>query len=274
MKRKIVITPQKKLINLYIELWDHRDLLLILAWRDFKVRYKQTVIGASWAVLRPLLSMLIFTIVFNKIARLPTEGNTPYSLMVFTAMLPWYLFINSFNESANSIVENSTIVSKVYFPRIIIPSTSVFVNFIDFIISLFILFSIMAWHKLIPSTNIIYIPYFLLIAILYSLGLSYFVSALNVKYRDFRYIVPFISQIGLYLSPVGFSSQLIPEEWRMIYSINPMASVIDGFRWAIFGEGSNLYMPTLYVGTFVSISTFIVGMNYFLHAERKFADSL
>ncbi|MGZ0079391.1 ABC transporter permease [Methylomonas sp. YC3] len=272
--QQTIITPEKTMLHLSKELWEYRDLFFILAWRDFKVRYKQTVIGAAWAVIRPLLTMLIFTLVFGKIAHLPSDANAPYPIMVFTAMLPWYFFANSLSESANAVVDNSAMISKVYFPRIIIPTTPLFVNLIDFVISFVLLMGMMIWYRFIPSINILLLPLFLLQATITAIGLGYLISALNVKYRDFRYVVPFIVQMGLYVSPVGFSSQIIPEQWRLIYSLNPMVGVIDGFRWGIIGEESTLFLQGFSLSVAVSFLLLGVGIRYFLNTERQFADSL
>ncbi|MBE8233263.1 MAG: ABC transporter permease [Endozoicomonadaceae bacterium] len=267
-----VITPNKSLNNFWRELWDYRDLFYFLAWRDFKVRYKQTIIGVTWAILRPLLTMLVFTIVFGKIAKLPTEGDAPYAIMVFSAMLPWYFFSSVFQESSQSLISNASMLSKVYFPRIIIPTTSLFVNGIDFLASCFILLIVMAWYQYLPSIRIFFIPLFLLLVVLASLGVSLWISALNVKYRDFRYIVPFIIQFGLFISPVGFSSSIVSDQWRFIYSLNPMVGVIDGFRWAILGGDIQLYMKGFIISVALSISIFFSGVLFFQRMERKFAD--
>ncbi len=274
MSREIIITPTKTLGDSGRELWEYRDLFYFLAWRDFKVRYKQTLIGAAWAVIRPLLTMLVFTIVFGKMAKLPSEGNAPYAIMVFTAMLPWYFFANTLSESANAVINDSAMISKVYFPRIIIPTAPVFVNLIDFVISFTILVGLMIYYKFLPSINILFIPLFLIQAGMTALGLGYLIAALNVKYRDFRYIIPFIVQMGLYISPVGFSSQIVPEQWRLLYSINPMAGVIDGFRSMITGSDSFIYIPGIYLSIAVSLVVFAIGLTYFNKTENQFADTI
>lgn len=271
---QIVITPTKTLGDSGRELWEYRDLLYFLAWRDFKVRYKQTAIGAAWAIIRPLLTMLVFTVIFGRIAKLPTEGEAPYAIMVFTAMLPWYFFANTLSESANAVVNNSAMISKVYFPRIIAPTAPLLVNIVDFLISFILLLALMAWYRFQPSIYIFLMPLFLLLAVITALGLGYLISALNVKYRDFRYVIPFIVQIGLYISPVGFSSQVVPEQWRIWYSLNPMVGVIDGFRWMIIGDKANLYWDGFLLSNAVSLALFLTGYRYFMHTERQFADSL
>jgi lipopolysaccharide transport system permease protein len=274
MQRQIIITPEKSIQHLYRELWEYRDLFYFLAWRDFKVRYKQTAIGAAWAFVRPLLTMIIFTVVFSKIAKLPSEGEAPYAVMVFTAMLPWYFFATTLSESSNSVVSNSAMISKVYFPRIIVPTASLFVNLIDFCISFVILMGLMIWYRFLPTLNILLLPLFLLQAGIAALGLGYLIAALNVKYRDFRYVVPFIVQMGLYISPVGFSSKIIPDEWRLFYSFNPMVGVIDGFRWMTLGNKTALYLPGFYLSIGISVLLLIVGFSYFTKTERQFADTI
>lgn len=273
-QREIVITPHKTLGESGRELWEYRDLFYFLAWRDFKVRYKQTAIGAAWAVIRPLLTMFVFTIVFGKLAKLPTEGEAPYSIMVFTAMLPWYFFANTLSESANAVVNNSAMISKVYFPRIIIPTAPVFVNLVDFLISFVILAGLMIYYRFMPSPYLLLMPLFLIQAGITALGLGYWIAALNVKYRDFRFVVPFIVQMGLYISPVGFSSQIIPEQWRLLYSLNPMVGVIDGFRWMMSGDLSALHWQGLYLSISVSFLLFLLGLNYYSKTEKQFADTI
>ena len=267
----ILIEPKKGIKNYWQELFAYRELFLFLAWRDILVRYKQTVIGIAWSVLRPLLTMIVFTIVFGKIAKLPSEG-VPYPILVFTAMLPWQFFSNTISESGNSLISNSNMISKVYFPRIIIPTTSMIVSLIDFSISSVILAIIMLYYKFTPTIYIFLLPFLLVLAIITSLGVGYLISALNVKYRDFRYIIPFLVQFGLYISPVGFSSSVIPEKWRLIYSINPMVGVIDGFRWAIIGEKFQIYLPGFILSIGIGIIIFIIGFTFFRKTEREFAD--
>lgn len=273
-QQEIIITPTKTLGDSGRELWEYRDLFYFLAWRDFKVRYKQTAIGAAWAVIRPFLTMVVFTLVFGNLAKLPTEGDAPYAIMVFTAMLPWYFFATTLSESANAVINNAAMISKVYFPRIIIPTAPVFVNLIDFAISFVILLGLMLYYRFIPSINILFMPFFLIQAGITALGLGYLIAALNVKYRDFRFVVPFIVQIGLYISPVGFSSHIIPEQWRLLYAANPMVGVIDGFRWMVLGDQSTLYLQGLYLSLGVSVLLFLVGLNYYAKTEKQFADTI
>ena len=254
------------------DLWQYRELFYFLAWRDILVRYKQTIIGIAWALIRPFLTMVVFTIVFGKIAQLPSEGDAPYAILVFAAMLPWQFFSNSLSGCSNSLIANSNLISKVYFPRLIVPTSSVVVSFVDFMISGMILLGLMAWYDFIPSWRIITLPLFIAIAFVASIGAGLWLASLNVQYRDFRYIVPFIVQFGLYISPVGFSSNIVPEKWRLLYSLNPMVGVIDGFRWAILGSESNIYLTGFILSLGLVIVLFVSGIWYFRKMERTFAD--
>jgi lipopolysaccharide transport system permease protein len=254
------------------DLWRYRELFYFLAWRDILVRYKQTIIGIAWALIRPFLTMVVFTVVFGKIAKLPSEAGAPYPILVFAAMLPWQFFANSLSECSNSLITNANLISKVYFPRLIVPTSAVIVSFVDFMISGMILLGLMAWYDFVPSWRIITLPLFIGIAFMASMGVGLWLASLNVKYRDFRYIVPFIVQFGLYISPVGFSSSLVPEGWRFIYSLNPMVGVIDGFRWAILGGESKLYLPGFTLSLGLVALLFASGIWYFRKVERTFAD--
>jgi lipopolysaccharide transport system permease protein len=253
------------------DLWRYRELFYFLAWRDILVRYKQTAIGVTWALIRPFLTMVVFTVVFGNLAKLPSEG-VPYPILVFAAMLPWQFFANALSECSNSLLNNANLVSKVYFPRLIVPVSAVVVSFVDFMISGIILLGLMAWYDFVPGWRILTLPLFILIAITAAIGAGLWLAALNVEYRDFRYIVPFIVQFGLYISPVGFSSSIVPSQWRLLYSLNPMVSVIDGFRWAIVGAGSQLYLPGFVLSVGCSILLLLTGIAYFRRTERSFAD--
>ena len=253
------------------DLWRYRELFYFLAWRDILVRYKQTVIGFAWSLLRPLLTMLVFTFVFSKLAKLPS-GGVPYPILIFAALLPWQFFSNAFSEAGNSLISNAPMISKVYFPRLVIPASAVIVSFLDFIISGIILIVLMLWYGFEPGLRILTLPLFILIALSAAMGTGLWVAALNVKYRDFRYIIPFLVQIGLYISPVGFSSSIIPEQWRLLYSINPMVGVIDGFRWAILGGDTQLYLPGFLLSLVIVGITLISGIYYFRKTEKTFAD--
>ena len=253
------------------DIWRYRELFYFLAWRDILVRYKQTVIGVAWALIRPFLTMIVFTVVFGNLAGLPSEG-APYPILVFSAMLPWQFFANSLSESSNSLISNANLISKVYFPRLVVPTSAVVVSFVDFMISGIILIGLMAWFNFVPSWRILTLPVFVAIAFIASMGAGLWLCSLNVKYRDFRYIVPFIVQFGLYISPVGFSSAIVPEKWRLLYSINPMVGVIDGFRWAILGGESQIYLPGFALSMGLVAVSFVTGVQYFRKMERTFAD--
>jgi len=268
----LILEPGRSEKNYWADLWRYRDLFLVLAWRDISVRYKQTIIGILWAILRPLLTMIVFTIIFGRIARLPSDGNAPYALMVFAAMLPWSLFSNALSESSSSLIGNTNLISKVYFPRIIIPMAALVTAFIDFLISFIILIGMMVYYQFIPGWQIMLLPLFMILALLASLGPGLWIAALNVKYRDFRYIIPFVVQFGLYISPVGFSSKVISEEWRLLYSLNPVVGVIDGFRWCILGNESTIYLPGFTL-SLVLIGFWIwLGIHRFRKTEKTFAD--
>jgi lipopolysaccharide transport system permease protein len=253
------------------DLWRYRELFYFLAWRDILVRYKQTAIGIAWALIRPFLTMVVFTIVFGKLAQLPSSG-APYPILVFAAMLPWQFFANALSECSNSLIANANLISKVYFPRLVVPASAVIVSFVDFMISGVILLALFAWYDFVPTWRIVTLPLFILIAFAASIGTGLWLAALNVKYRDFRYIVPFIVQFGLYISPVGFSSSIVPEQWRFVYSLNPMVGVIDGFRWAIIGNEAQLYLPGFVLSLVLVGLVLISGIWYFRKVERTFAD--
>lgn len=268
---EILIKPKRDIKGFWSEIWSFKELFLLLAWRDVLVRYKQTVLGILWSVLRPVLTMVVFTFIFGKIAKLPSEG-VPYPILVYSALLPWQFFSTIVNESSSSMVSNSGLINKIYFPRIIIPTTSMVVSSIDFLISFIILICMMFCFRFYPSIRILIIPILILISIFLSLGIGYFISALNVKFRDFQYIVPFLVQTLFYISPIGFSSSIIPEKWRFIYFLNPMAGVIDAFRWAILGGNHSVYLRGLFFSILVSFSIFILGIIFFLRTEKDFAD--
>jgi len=267
----LVIEAGRSEKNYWKDLWRYRELFYFLSWRDILVRYKQTVIGIAWSVIRPFLTMVVFTIVFGKLAKLPSEG-IPYPLLVFTALLPWQFFANSLGEASTSIISNANMLTKVYFPRIVIPATSIIVSLMDLLISFVMLFFLMAWYGFTPSVRAFTLPLFLILACAASFGVSLWLSALNVKYRDFRYVVPFIVQFGLYVSPVGFSSGIVPERWRFLYSLNPMVGVIDGFRWALLGEDMALYWPGIILSTAITAVILVSGFKYFRKTEKIMAD--
>jgi len=270
---EITIAAGRSEKNYWKDLWRFRELFYILSWRDIKVRYKQTAIGAAWAIVRPMLMMIIFTFVFSKVAKLPTEGKAPYALLVFCGLLPWQFFANSLAEASNSLVGNTNLITKVYFPRLIIPASAVITSFVDFAITFLILVAMMIGYQFVPSWQIIFLPLFLLLAFGASFGVGLYLTALNVKYRDFKYIIPFVVQFGLYVSPVGFSSTIVPEKWRLLYACNPMVGVIDGFRWSILGE-SSLQYDTVILSVLVTTLYLIVGIRYFRKKEKTFADNI
>ncbi|RUA05746.1 MAG: ABC transporter permease [Gammaproteobacteria bacterium] len=267
----IIIELGKTERHYWANLWHYRELFYILAWRDIAVQYKQTVIGILWAVLRPVLTMVIFTVVFSKIANLPSEG-VPYPVFVFAAMLPWTFFSAAFSSSSNSLVSNANLIGKIYFPRLIIPAASIIVAVVDFLISFVILIALMFWYDFFPTWHMLTLPFFLLLGFFAAFGAGLFITSLNVKYRDFRIVIPFIVQLGLYVSPVAFSTTLIPEKYQIFYYLNPMVAVIDGFRWAVSGGKTVLNMTEIYVSISVVIILCILGVVYFRKTEKVFAD--
>ncbi|MEQ9359086.1 ABC transporter permease [Coleofasciculus chthonoplastes] len=271
MTQELIIEAGHTEQQYWKDLWRYRELFYFLAWRDILVRYKQTIIGIAWALIRPFLTMVVFTIVFGKLAKLPSEG-VPYPILVFAAMLPWQFFSNALSGCSNSLISNANLIAKVYFPRLIVPASAVIVSFVDFMISGIILIGLMAWYDFLPSWRILTLPFFIIIAFAASMGAGLWLAALNVKYRDFRYIVPFIVQFGLYISPVGFSSTIVPQEWRLVYSLNPMVGVIDGFRWAILGGEARIYMPGFLLSLGLVFGVLASGVWYFRKVERTFAD--
>jgi lipopolysaccharide transport system permease protein len=272
MQEIVVIEPGRLEQNYWLDLWRYRELFRVLAWRDLAVRYKQTVIGVAWAVIRPLLTMVVFTVIFGHIAKLPSDGSAPYPLMVFAGMLPWTFFATGLSEASNSLVNNANLISKVYFPRLIVPAATVVVAFVDFLITFSMLVVLMAWYRFLPGWQMLVLPGFVVLAFVTSMGPALWITALNVKYRDFRYVIPFIVQFGLYVSPVGFGSSVVPEQWRLLYSLNPMVGVIDGFRWCILGGQSRLYLPGLAVSVLVAGFFLWFGVHRFRKTEKTFAD--
>jgi len=272
MQDELIIEAGSSEKNYWKDIWRYRELFYILSWRDIKVRYKQTVIGTAWAVVRPLLTMIIFTVVFGRVAGMQKQTTIPYALLVLTGMLPWQFFSTALSEASNSLISNTNLVSKVYFPRLIIPASSVITSFIDFFISFGLLVIMLFIYKFGPPWQIVFLPFFIVLSFLASFGVGLYLTALNVKYRDFRYIVPFIVQFGLFISPVGWTSDRIPANWRLVYSINPISGIIDGFRWSILGEP--IYWPGFMVSTIVIFIFLIVGVGYFRKTEKSFADNI
>jgi lipopolysaccharide transport system permease protein len=272
MQAVIVLEPGHRERHYWRELWRYRELFAALALRDLSVRYKQTVIGILWAFLRPLLTVLVFTIVFGKIAKLPSEGTTPYALMVFVGMLPWTFFGTALSEAGVSLITSSNLISKVYFPRMVVPCATLVVAFADFMINLLILVAMMFWYGVAPGPQLLLLPFFMVLGWIATLGPALWIAAITVKYRDFRFVTPFVVQLGLYISPVGFSSSIVPDTWRLLYSLNPMVGVIDGFRWCFLGSQSPIDWPSVGLGTSVAILLLWFGFSQFRKMEKSFAD--
>jgi lipopolysaccharide transport system permease protein len=269
---EFVIEAGRTELHYWHDLWRYRELFHTLAWRDLAVRYKQTVIGVAWALLRPLLIMAVFTVIFGRIAKLPSVGTAPYAIMVYAAMLPWQFFSTALSEASNSLILNANLISKVYFPRLIVPAASVITSLVDFLISFAILVVMMAFYQYWPDWRLFSLPLFIALALGAAMGMGVWLCALNVKYRDFRYIVPFIVQFGLYISPVGFSSSVVPGQWRFLYSLNPIVGVIDGFRWALLRGDAQLNWPDVLMSIAVTVILYVTGIWYFRKMERTFAD--
>lgn len=267
----LIIEPGRTEKNYWQDLWRYRELFGFLAWRDILVRYKQTVLGLAWSLIRPFLTMVVLTVIFGGVAKLPSDG-VPYAIMVYAAMLPWQFFSTSFTEASNSLITNSNMLTKIYFPRLIVPSSTVIVNLVDFLISFVILVGLMFWYNLLPTWNFFALPIFLILSVITSLGAGYYVAALNVKYRDFRFIVPFIVQFGLYICPVAFSISNVSEKYRLLYFLNPMTGIIDGFRWSIIGHNYLFNIQGFMISFAMIIAIFVLGLWYFRKMERHFAD--
>lgn len=269
-KPLITIEPQRGWVSLELaDLWRYRELLLLLTWRDIKVRYAQTVLGASWAILQPLLTMVIFSVIFGQLAKLPSDG-IPYPIFTFTALLPWQLFAFSLINSSQSLVGSQNLVSKVYFPRLVIPIASVLPGLVDFAISFLVLMGMMIYYQIPLSLRLLSLPFFLVLAVTSALAVGLWLSALNVEYRDIRYVVPFLTLFWQYATPVAYSASLIPEKWRLLYGLNPMTGVVEGFRWALLGSGQ--VSGLIWVSTTIIILFFFSGLAYFKRMEATFAD--
>lgn len=276
MSFEVFIEPGRSERNYWKDLWRYRELFYILSWRDIKVRYKQTIIGVAWSVIRPLLTMMIFTFVFGEIAKFPVPEGINYSLIVFAGLLPWQFFATGISESSNSLIGNEKLISKVYFPRMIIPASSVITSLVDFLISLALMFALLIWFRVVPSANLVFLPLFIIMAFFASFGVGLWLTSLNVKYRDFKHVVPFMVQLGLYISPVGFTSEIaakiIPEKFSLLYYINPMAGVIDGFRWCFFGNKVVVNTEGILVSLAVTLFFMYIGIRTFRRMEKSFAD--
>jgi lipopolysaccharide transport system permease protein len=267
----LVINAKSADANYWRDLWRYREIFYFLAWKDILVRYKQTVAGAAWAVLRPLLTTVVFTILFGMLGRFPA-GGTAYPILVMSAMLPWQLFASAISASTHSLVNNTNLISKIYFPRLLVPASTLAVAVVDFLITLAILGVMMAIYGVMPSWRLLTLPLFTLLALGAVLGPGLLIAALMVNYRDFKHIVPFLVQLGTYVCPVGFSSSIVPEKWRLLYSCNPLVGVIDGFRWAIYGEAGGLYLPGFVLSIVLTIIFLLLGLWYFRRTEDTFAD--
>lgn len=269
---ELIIEAGRSERNYWRDLWRYRELFYILTWRDIRVRYKQTVIGILWSVLRPLVTMVVFTLVFNRIARMDSGLSAPYALMVYAGMMPWTFFSTALTESSMSLINNTNLISKVYFPRLILPASSVITSLVDFFISLAFMSVLLLWYAFQPGWQVFFLPLFILLAFLASVGAGIYITALNVKYRDFKYIVPFIVQFGMYVSPVGFNSNIIEERWRWLFALNPMVGIIDGFRWCLLRGEQPLHEDTLLTSLGVSVLLLYAGIRRFRKMEKSFAD--
>jgi lipopolysaccharide transport system permease protein len=269
---ELLIEPGRAERNYWKDIWRFRELFYFLAWRDILVRYKQTVMGVAWSIVRPLASMIIFTVLFGRIAKLHSVGAVPYALLVMSGMLPWNFFANAMSESSNSLVSNANLISKIYFPRLIIPASSVITSFVDFSITLVFTGFMMAYFRFAPDWHLLALPFFIALAFASAFGVGLWFSALNVEYRDFRIIIPFFVQFGLYVSPVGFSSSVVPAQWRFLYALNPVVGIIDGFRWSLLRGESAIWPPSLLISIGTTLILCLSGLWYFRKTERTFAD--
>ena len=266
-----IIRPSRGWVSLKLrELWEYRELLFFLAWRDISVRYKQTILGAAWAIIQPFFTMLVFSLFFGRLGQIPSDG-VPYPIFSYAALLPWQYFATALAGSADSLVGSANLLSKVYFPRLVIPMASVLPAVIDFAIAFVVLIGMMFFYGITPTWNIVWLPLFLLLALVTALGVGLWLSAMNVQYRDIRYTVPFITQFWLFASPVAYPSSMIPEQWRPLYGINPMAGVIEGFRWALLGT-ETVPGPLIGVSVLMSLVLLVSGAYYFRRMEKTFAD--
>lgn len=271
----IYIKPTSGLAALNLrDLWIYRELVFFMIWRDIKVRYKQTALGAAWVVLQPVLTMLIFNFLFGNIAKMPTDGDIPYPIFSYTALLPWGLFATALNSASRSLTSNTNMITKTYFPRLVLPISSVLAGLLDFAIAFLVLIGMMFYYGITPGLNAIWaLPLFLLLAIVTALGIALWLSAINVQYRDVGYALPFLSQFWMFVTPIAYSSSVISEQWQVVYALNPMAGVVNGFRWALLGVGNP---PDILIGISAAIALLVLvsGLVYFRHMERTFADTI
>jgi lipopolysaccharide transport system permease protein len=269
---ELIIEPGRVEKNYWADLWRFRELFYFLAWRDILVRYKQTVVGVAWGFLRPFLTMVIFTIIFSRVAKLPSVGTAPYAILVMAGMLPWQFISQSVSASSDSLVGSSSLISKIYFPRLIIPSGAIVTSSVDFLITLALMAGMMIWFRFAPDWRLLFLPLFIFLAFACALSIGLWLSALTVEYRDVRHIVPFAVQFGMYVSPVGFSSSVVPQKWRLFYSMNPVVGIIDGFRWSLLRGQVSLHCPALLMSVVVILTLCSSGIWYFRKTERTFAD--
>lgn len=269
--RTVVIKPSSGWTALNLkDLWVYRELVYFLTWRNLKVRYKQTALGAAWAILQPFLTMVVFSIFFGNLAKVPSDG-VPYPIFSYTALLPWTLFSKALSDAAHSLVQSSHMITKVYFPRMILPLAAVLAGVVDFLIAFVVLLGMMVFYKVTPTANIWTIPFFLLLTLVTAIGVGLWLSAFNVLYRDINYVLPFLTQFWMYISPIAYPTSMVPEKWRLVYALNPMTGVVEGFRWALLGTGQAPGMVTL-ISSLMALFLFISGMFYFKRMERQFAD--
>jgi lipopolysaccharide transport system permease protein len=271
MSDELVIEPGKHAKQYWHDIWRYRELFQILAWRDIAVRYKQTVFGVLWALVRPVSTLVVFVVIFGKVAKLPSDGESPYVLLVLAGMLPWTFFSTAISDASSSLIQNANLISKVYFPRLIVPAATLAVALVDFLVGMSVMVCLYAWLGYLPPLKIFLLPFFVLLALFVSMGPSFWLASLNVRFRDFRYIVPFITQFGLYVSPVGYSSTVFDGEFRLLLTLNPIVGVIDGFRWCLLHE-SPFRLDSFIVTLFVSAGLLAIGTSRFRRMEKQFAD--
>jgi len=270
----IYIKPTTGLAALNLrDLWIYRELVFFMIWRNLKVRYKQTLLGASWAIIQPLMTMIVFNFIFGRVAKVPTDG-IPYPIFSYTALLPWGLFTTALNQASRSLTTNQNMVTKIYFPRLVLPISSVLAGLVDFAIAFVILIGLMFYYRVTPAWNVLWtLPFFLLLSIIAALGVSLWLSAINVQYRDVNYALPFLTQFWLFITPVAYSASVISDKWQLVYSLNPMAGVVNGFRWALLGAGNGPDLA-LWISVGISLLILVSGLFYFRNMERTFADTI
>ncbi|MHB8458858.1 MAG: ABC transporter permease [Candidatus Limnocylindrales bacterium] len=271
MSRVVIIEPGASARDYWHDLWEYRELFAFLAWRDISVRYRQTVIGITWSLIQPIMTMIVFTVVFGRLANLPT-GGAPYPILVFAALLPWQFFATGLTQASTSLISNANMISKIYFPRVALPVSSIVVCFVDLLLAFAVLLVLMVGYGLWPTWRFVALVPLTVLAAMFALGAGLWCAALNVRYRDFRYLVPFLLQFGLFVSPVGFSSSIVPPDLALLYSLNPLVGVIDGFRWAILGQDAPIYLPGFALSIFIVTLVLVTGFRYFRSVERTFAD--